>query len=582
MQKKNVYLPCSTSTRISSHYTATCLLLSIASLASSPASATAPMRGNPVDTLPPMEAPAAEPTAPPALTPDESAAHNALQTRLRQQLTVRSFDVSGSKSIPFEQITAILEPLAGKPISVAELIQQVGRITALYQQAGFPLSFAILQEQDFAQGHVIVTVVEGHVGQIEIKGDPGATEGRMRRIAQPMLDEKPLTQKTLERTMNLLRTVPGLRLNPTLQMPSRTDGATTLVLDVTQQAVSVTASATEFGNGKQPLIQATLNSLTPLGETIRLTAAVPLSKDDARYFSGSLSLPLSANGLALDIDGYHYRSRPNDESLRQLGWDRQVTNERVGAMISYPLVLENQRSLKIAAGAYASRSLDDYFHESGRGWIVQTTDVRALQAELKYSDASERQSREISLSVSKGLDALGARKTLSTHLEPNGASPIDLNFTRWMASAKQNLVLPAGFGMSLSATGQYSNNVLPSSEQISFGAWRHGYGYPQGELAGDKGIGATIELNRNFNIDSQWVSSVQPYIAYDWAKAWYNQEQLQSGAWRLRSAAFGLRITNNKHYYLDINVGRPLDSLPGDDKRRLRFNSNFLLFYSGL
>lgn len=536
-----------------------------------------------MDALPPMDAPSSDQPAAESLSPAQSAAQSALQARLRQQLVIQSFDVSGSQSIPFEQITAILEPLAGKQLSVAELIQQINQITLLYQQYGYPLSFAILQEQDFAQGHVKVTIVEGHVAEIDIKGNPGATEKRIRRIAQAMLDEKPLTQKTLERTMNLLRTIPGLQIQPTLNMPSRTDGMTALILDVSHQTFSATASVAEFGNGKQPLVQASINSLTSLGESIKLTAAIPVAKDDARYFSGSLSLPLNADGLSLDIDGYHYRSRPNDESLQQLGWDRQVTNERVGAMVAYPLILENQQSLKIAAGAYASRSLDDYFHESGRGWILQTTDVRALQAELKYSDASALQSREISLSVSKGLDALGARKTLSTHLDPDGLSQIDLNFIRWTASLKQNVALPAGFGVSLSATGQYSSNKLPSGEQISFGAWRHGYGYPQGELAGDKGLGATLEINRRFNLDSPWVQSVQPYIAYDWARAWYNQEQLQSyNSRRLRSAAFGLRITNNKHYYFDVNVARPLEDLPGRDDRKLRFNSNFLIFYSGL
>ena len=110
--------------------------------------ADAPLRGNPVDSLPPINAPAPS-TRAPSLNIPPAAAQSQLQQQLQLQLVVRSFDVSGSRSIPFEQITAILEPLAGKTLSIAQLINEVNKITALYQQQGYPLSFAILQQQDF-------------------------------------------------------------------------------------------------------------------------------------------------------------------------------------------------------------------------------------------------------------------------------------------------------------------------------------------------------------------------------------------------------------------------------------------------
>ena len=545
--------------------------------------ADAPLRGNPVDSLPPIAAPSQPaPTAPLAIP--QSPAQTQLQARLQQQLVVRSFDVSGSRSIPFEQITAILEPLAGKRLTIAELINQVNRITTLYQEKGYPLSFAILQAQDFANGHVKVTVVEGHVGSLRIEGDPGRSEARIRRVAQAMLDEKPLTQRTLERTMNLLRTIPGLKIDPKLDMPARTDGASELVIAATHKSFAVNASVAEMGSSKQGIVQLTTNSLTPLGEEFKLTAAIPTSSEDVKYVSGTLSIPLTGNGLSLDIDGYHYRSKPRDEVLERDGWQRKVINERIGAAISYPFILSNQRSLKGNVGFYASRSLDDYTHETlDNVWIENTTDVRAVKGELQYKDASARQSREINLGVYKGMDAMGARKTLNTYLQRDMESDLDLDFTRWTASIKQNVALPAQFGLSLSASGQYSSNVLPNSEQVSFGAWRHGYGYPQGELAGDKGIGATIELNRRFTNSSTWLNSIQPYIAYDWARAWYNLERLNSyNNRKLSSAALGVRLSNNKHYLFDINIAKPIGDLPvNTDKRKLRLNTNFLFFYDG-
>ncbi|XOT95004.1 ShlB/FhaC/HecB family hemolysin secretion/activation protein, partial [Alcaligenes pakistanensis] len=89
--------------------------------------------------------------------------------------------------------------------------------------------------------------------------------------------------------------------------------------------------------------------------------------------------------------------------------------------------------------------------------------------------------------------------------------------------------------------------------------------------------------NRRFTNSSSWLNNIQPYIAYDWARAWYNLERLNSYNNRsLRSAAIGVRLSNNKHYLFDINVAKPLGDLPvNSDKRKLRLNTNFLFFYDG-
>ncbi|MCX5589646.1 ShlB/FhaC/HecB family hemolysin secretion/activation protein [Alcaligenes endophyticus] len=547
--------------------------------------ADAPLRGNPVDALPSVQSPPSTSPIRQPLTLPQPAVQSALQARLEQQVKVQSFDVSGSRSIPFSDISGLLTPLSGRTLSVAQLIQEVNQITVLYQQAGYPLSFAVLQEQDFAQGKVKITVVEGYIGTLTLQGDAGATEPRIRRIAQAMLEEKPLTQRTLERTMNLLRTIPGLQFKPDLKLATRTDGKSELILDLQHQNVSVNASLAEIGSSTQAMLQLSANSLTPLGEKLTITGALPTTSEDVKYIAGNLSIPLGGNGLTLDIDGYHYHSHPKDNQLERLGWSRTVINERVGAAISYPFLLNNRQNLKGHAGFYVSRSSDNYARDADQAWIAQTTDLRVLKAELEYRDASLQQSRELRLGVYRGIDGMGARKDLSTYIRPTGQSAVDLNFTRWTANFKQTLVLPQQFGLSVSGAGQLSNNALPSSEQISFGAWRHGYGYPQGEIAGDKGLGVTLELNRRFQLNNNWLNSIQAYIAHDWARTWQQQAELsiEPTSRRLRSAAVGLRFSNNKHYLIDVNVAKPLGPLPTNErKRHLRYNTNLLFYHNAL
>lgn len=424
-------------------------------------------------------------------------------------------------------------------------------------------------------------MIEGHVKALRIEGDAGRTSARIHRLSEKLLNERPLTRKTLERTLNLLRTIPGLQLVPSLDMPRTTDGGTELVLSVQHSAIGAGVSVSDLGSGRQAIVELAVKSLSPLGEELRISAAVPNGSNDVKYIAGKASLPLGNNGLSLDVEGYHYRSTPDDSLLTQLGWDRRVTNERIGVGLSYPVIAENQRSLKASVSVGASRSIDEYHNQINRGYIVQVTDLRVLSGDLNYRSSSRRQSHDVQLAMHKGIDGLGAKQYLDAAFNPDARLNTRLDFWRTTLSARQTLDLGKQFGLTLQASGQYSPHILPSLEQVSYGAWRHGFGYPSGEAAGDKGYGLTAEVNKKFSFSNPLLNHVQPYVAVDWARSWYNDPNLQSYNQRkLSSAALGLRLGHQKHYLFDINVAKPIGDLPlNSSKRKYRVNANVVFSY---
>jgi hemolysin activation/secretion protein len=120
-------------------------------------------------------------------------------------------------------------------------------------------------------------------------------------------------------------------------------------------------------------------------------------------------------------------------------------------------------------------------------------------------------------------------------------------------------------------------------EQVSFGAWRYGLGYEQGELAGDKGYGVSLELNRRIATGWKYLAAIQPYVMVDHARAWYNDSGLKSyNDRKLASAALGVRVTDDRNYVFDFNVAKPIGVMPlNEDDRSLRFNANYSLLYNG-
>lgn len=543
------------------------------------ARADGPLRGNPVDAMPQIERPPGATQPPPvvqAATPEQLA----LQARLAQRIVPRHFDVTGVHEMPFEEVSALLAPLSGKEISLGELVQQVDKITQLYRDRGYPLSFALVQNQSFANGLVVVTVVEGYIGTVRIEGDIGNAQDRLESLGEPLKQEKPLKQATLERVLNLMRTVPGVKFTPSLDLPRRADGATELVLAASRQPVSLTGGVADLGTGMQPLVNAATNSLTPLGEQVKLTASIPFNTDDVKYVSGEIRVPLGNDGLAVKVDGYHYDARPEDEAIEYLGFNRRVKNDRIGIGVSYPFLLNNTRSLTGTLGVYAANSKDRYEAKNSDRWLQQDSQVRAANLEMRYIQVSESMTTDVTLGVAKGFDAAGAKKEISTNYGYSAVPVLDLDFTRYNLNAKQTFALPAQFGLTLSGAAQYSSNILPSSEQVSYGSWRYAMGYPQGEQSGDKGVGVSAEVNRRFGIGWEYLTNVQPYALIDYARTWYNNSGLQQLNQRhLSSVALGLRFTDDKYYLFDFNVAKPIGSATVNNDRDLRFNANYSLYY---
>jgi len=126
----------------------------------------------------------------------------------------------------------------------------------------------------------------------------------------------------------------------------------------------------------------------------------------------------------------------------------------------------------------------------------------------------------------------------------------------------------------VSGAAQYSGAVLPSSEQISFGGRFFGLAYPAGEVAGDRGWGASVEINRAFQVSMDYLKTVQPYLLYDTAKVYSNAGTLVHD--QLGSIALGVRFSDRKYYTLDLAIARPVGDKPiNSSSRSLRFNAAY-------
>jgi hemolysin activation/secretion protein len=257
----------------------------------------------------------------------------------------------------------------------------------------------------------------------------------------------------------------------------------------------------------------------------------------------------------------HYKAEPENQDLvaQQIQARHQTETQRIGVNLSYPLILTQSRNLTVNGGIYAVRNASRYTRSvpAAVPVIELSSDIRALSVELNSTEATDDSATQWSIGLYQGFDAAGAKQL---------NSDIDLDFTRIKGSFVQSNQFTGGYGITLKGSGQYSNSILPLSEQIGFGANLFGLAYPAGEIAGDKGWGVSLEFNRSFALDSTYFKQIQPYILGDAAKVYANGGNLLHS--EIASLGIGVRFTDQLHYSLDLSIAQPVGEIPVNASNR--------------
>ncbi len=531
------------------------------------ADARSPGQGNPLDNLPKVElAPS------PSVTVDiqEKGQDPALQRLLAARITPSRFQIAGVKAVPFELVAEKFSGLTNKEVTVAELIQAANKITDLYREKGYPLSFAFIPAQSFKDNIVVINVVEGYVDKVTIKGNPGASEQRLVEIAEQLKSDRPLSNDTFERVTAILGMQPGMRIEATVQPPVTTDGAAEMILNVKRKPITASMGLDTATSNLRGIFNVSTNSLTSLGEQISLSALAPRGSSHEQYFGAAYSQPISKNGMLLSVTLSDYKAEPENKNLpaQQFEQRYQTSTRRVAANLSYPLILKSSQSLTLTGGVYAVENSSRYTRSvpATPSQIELSSDIRAVSLEMAWVKAAQKYSTQASIGLYQGIDGAGADKK---------NSDVDLDFLRIRGQFTQTNVLPAGFGIVVSGSGQYSSNVLALSEQIGFGAKQFGLAYPAGEIAGDKGWGLSLELNRSYPIgDVKYLKQVQPYILADAAQVSSNSALIAKSD--IASLGLGVRFGDQRHYLLDLSVAKPVGDIPVNaDDRALRLNLSY-------
>ena len=393
-----------------------------------------------------------------------------------------------------EGIEAELSSFLAKPLTLRLLDDAVRQITAFYRENDRPVVDAYLPEQDISGGVVQIVVIEGKVGEIRVSGAEHSKEEYL--LSQMKLKPgDPIRQSAVEKDVKWLNDHPLRRVDAVFE-PGEEQGTTNIVLK-TSDAKPVRLSSGIDNTGLELTGENQFNAGITWGRllgTEQLLAyqfSADLEFENLDAHSGFYRVPLPWRHRLEFLGAYVVSDVdvPIDGEIISLGGESLLLGgEYIIPVLDAPFGFER---FEFSLGSeYKSTNSDVEF--GGASVFDETAAVWQFSLGWEGERPDKWGATGLGATVywSPG-DLVGNNDEESFNSQRGGASS-DYFYTE--LTLERLLHLPRDFRLAWSATGQWSNSRLISTEQILAGGYRTVRGFDENLVRGDVGVLTTLEL----------------------------------------------------------------------------------------
>lgn len=466
--------------------------------------------------------------------------------------------IDGATVVTQADLAATYESLLMQPVDEARLVAVATAITELYRSKGYFLSQAIVPPQDLSGGMARLAVVEGRIARIEVEGESAAVVGPM--FAD--YDRRgPASLKELDRRLALAADIPGVTARPHL-IPNPDDPTLhTLIVrtgyDRNRAWLALNNRSVIDENGLHAAAGFAHNGL--FSRQDQLTAGFSAAASDP----GDWAQIEAGYRYALRNGGQFFTgvsaARANDG--HDTGSDA-VGGESVLVTLGYQQALARTRNHGLWTGA----SFDSgHFENDWFGGGGYRDELRVARVMLRGLQSGSGATSTFFIQGSWGLDTLGAS---GASAENRSRWNADATFAKLYGRATHYQDLGKYFGVFASVEGQWSPDSLLLSEEFAAGGGRLGRAYGYGEITGDSGAGAILELRAGFDPAGDLLTFLQAYAFADYAKVWNENGPYEPLDLSLASAGLGLRADILNSMTARVELAKPLDKTPWDEDDR--------------
>jgi hemolysin activation/secretion protein len=441
---------------------------------------------------------------------------------------VGSVLIESSAGIDHAIFDKAIEPFLGAEASSADLVRLAQEIAAVARTNGLPLAYAYVPPQKVELGIVRVVLTLGAIDELRIEGsDNKALQALLSGLAG-----KVVLQAELERQLLLANDLPAITVN-SAEFVVENDRRI-LVVRVQEEAESRIRFTVDNSGSKNigPLRgRMVLDTSAWLNDSDAMSAMIQANPVDPDELLGaSIAYSIGVNRRGTRVSALAARSQSQLGSHRDFD-TRDITSQYVSAIVSHPL-----RRLRGSSAWLEGQIEYAQIEQEQQAALIASDTVVALSVSLASSMKLREGWLRSGVQMRQGLGIFGADGAdpgLSSQPDAEAEFSSVRAWINWTGSPAENLVLR------LAMSGQWANDPLPSSEEITLGGSYIGRGYEPYILSGDDGILASAELGYEFSDPVTWLDRLEPYAFVD--GGWVEQIGAGVGGGGLMSGGGGVR-----------------------------------------
>ena len=475
----------------------------------------------------------------------------------RREFTFSKIYVTGNTVLPEAELRDLVRAYEGRKVNVAEIEELRQKITQLYIDKGYISSGAVIAPDAVSNGTLQISLIEGRLDEITIKGLGRLRESYVKSRLQDESDA-PLNLKHLQDRFQLLLADPLISQMSGKLLPGPSSGQSILDLEVTR---AKPYQLTLFGdNYRPPSIGAEafgatgrVYNLSGLGDAFDFTV---IQSEGAARYAGGFGVPLTPETLAF----FHFdesRTLTLDPSLRSLDIKSQVHSLEGGfsQLVINQLNQQLDMGLLLAVRENATALGGEPF-SFVPGVLTGRNQATVWRVYQNYTQRWERQALAFRSTFTIGMNALGATPKKANDLPSS-------EFFSWLGQAQYAYrVADDGSQMVLRGNLQLSDSPLLPLEQIALGGVGTVRGYRENHLVTDNAYHLSAEFHwpLSFGRDSKQRLTLIPFI--DFGEAWNNADNPNGPQKQLFSAGLGFNwryqpIALDLYYGYAINPAQP-------------------------
>ncbi len=472
-------------------------------------------------------------------------------------VTVKEVVFSGNESIPTPELQPLVADVVGRDVTLTELKAASDVVTAEYRRRDMSLAKAYVPAQEVGgDGRVKFQVVEGKAGWISVDGNHLYSEDFIRKHIAAALSDGPVSNRQLERALLILNEeYRGLNVQTVLKR-GQEPGTVDIQAQVDEEKrwrghIGYNNFGSESVSRHRILVGADANNLLLDGDLLALLAVLGDEPDELANGAVTYRVPLNHLGTQLGVR-FAAGSYEVSQDFVDLGLEGQSVSG--GLFVTHPFI--KQRALRLSGefGIEATDSRYDILRQT-----ASSDRIRAVYASLIASGSHWGGDTSAILNVTQGLGEFAGG--MDDDAESPSRPEANNSFTRATLSLNRLQQLCRYAALLARLDGQLASDPLVASQEWQIGGAHSVRGYAPGEVTGDQGFLASLELqvtpfpSRPYGIvafvDHGYARRKETFIA--------EPEDLE-----LTGAGLGVRLAHDHRLLngsLRLDVGWPVGSV---------------------